>query len=48
MAPSTKSMGVGKVSLPPHMVPSQLKNLTPVGTATSRVEIIKGTRRASA
>jgi hypothetical protein len=45
MAPSVKSIGVGKVSRPPQSVPSQLKNLTPVGTATSSVEIMKATRR---
>ena len=32
-----QSMGVSKVSLPPHMVPIQLKNFTPVGTAISMV-----------
>ncbi len=44
-APITKSIGVGNVSLPPHIVAIQLKNLIPVGTATSRVVNIKGTRR---
>ena len=33
MKPSENSMGVGNTSLPPHMVPIQLKNLMPVGTA---------------
>ena len=41
-------MEVGKVRRPPQSVPSQLKNLTPVGTATSKVEIMKGTRKYSA
>ena len=31
------SMGVVKVSCPCHMVPIQLKNLMPVGTAISRL-----------
>src|SRR3954449_5425864 len=31
--PRHHSMGVGKVSWPRHMVPIQLKNLMPVGTA---------------
>ena len=31
--PTVKSIGVVKRSCPPHMVPIQLKNLTPVGTA---------------
>ncbi len=31
-----KSIGVGKTRRPPHMVPIQLKNFTPVGTAISR------------
>jgi len=31
--PSANSMGVGKLNWPPHIVPIQLKNLTPVGTA---------------
>jgi hypothetical protein len=33
MKPSTHSMGVSKVIEPCHMVPIQLKNFTPVGTA---------------
>jgi hypothetical protein len=35
--PSVNSMGVSKVSEPPHIVPTQLKNFTPVGTAISIV-----------
>ena len=35
--PMLQSMGVSKVSEPPHMVPIQLKNFTPVGTAISMV-----------
>ena len=31
--PMENSMGVWKLSWPPHMVPIQLKNLMPVGTA---------------
>jgi hypothetical protein len=31
--PMAKSIGVWKVSRPPHIVPIQLKNFTPVGTA---------------
>ena len=37
-------MGVSKTSLPPHMVPIQLKNFTPVGTAISIVMIEKNGR----
>src|SRR5690625_6383194 len=33
--PNDHSMGVSKVSFPRHMVPIQLKNFTPVGTAIS-------------
>ena len=36
-----KSIGVAKRILPPHIVPSQLKILMPVGTPTSMVEIAK-------
>src|ERR1700731_280283 len=36
-----KSMGVLKSSLPPYMVPSQLKILIPVGTPTNIVEATK-------
>ncbi len=32
-----QSIGVSKLSEPRHMVPIQLKNFTPVGTAISRV-----------
>src|SRR5699024_10305768 len=35
--PSVNSIGVSKVSEPRHMVPTQLKNFTPVGTAMSIV-----------
>ncbi len=35
--PQAHSMGVSKVIWPRHMVPIQLKNLMPVGTAMSRV-----------
>ena len=35
--PSAHSMGVSKVNCPFHMVPIQLKNLTPVGTAMRKV-----------
>ena len=33
MKPIAKSIGVSKVSCPFHMVPIQLKNFMPVGTA---------------
>ena len=39
--PSAQSIGVARVSLPPHIVPIQLKNFTPVGTAISIVMIAK-------
>ena len=35
--PIAQIMGVSKVSEPPHMVPIQLKNFTPVGTAIKNV-----------
>ena len=35
---------MSKVSLPPHIVPIQLKNFTPVGTAMSIVMIAKNGR----
>src|SRR4030042_3993510 len=44
----TKSMGTGKTILPRHKVPSHEKNFTPVGTATSRVLYMNGTRKYSA
>src|SRR5512141_2444077 len=47
MAPNTKSMGVGVSILPPHKVATHEKNLTPVGTATSSVLYINGTRKYS-
>src|SRR5699024_1442985 len=35
--PIAQSIGVSKLSFPRHIVPSQLKNFTPVGTAMSIV-----------
>ncbi len=35
--PTENSMGDSKVNCPFHMVPIQLKNLTPVGTAIRKV-----------
>ena len=35
--PTENSIGVSKVSWPFHMVPIQLKNFTPVGTAIRKV-----------
>ena len=35
--PNAHSMGVSNETEPPHMVPIQLKNFTPVGTAISIV-----------
>ena len=35
--PITQSIGVSKVTWPRHMVPIQLKNLTPVGTPIRNV-----------
>ena len=35
--PRTNSIGVSNVSCPRHIVPIQLKNFTPVGTAISNV-----------
>ena len=35
--PATNSIGVSKVSCPFHMVPIQLKNFRPVGTAIRNV-----------
>src|SRR5690606_10437952 len=37
MKPMENSIGDSKVSWPPHMVPIQLKNFTPVGTAMRKV-----------
>ena len=37
MNPSANSIGVSKVTAPRHMVPIQLKNLIPVGTAMRNV-----------
>ena len=39
--PIAHSIGVSNVSDPPHIVPIQLKNFTPVGTAISIVMIAK-------
>ncbi len=39
--PIDQIIGVSKVSLPRHIVPSQLKNFTPVGTAMSMLMIAK-------
>jgi len=39
--PIAHSMGVSNDREPPHMVPIQLKNLTPVGTAMSIVMMAK-------
>ena len=35
--PMMKSIGVSNVSEPPHIVPIQLKNFTPVGTPIKKV-----------
>jgi hypothetical protein len=35
--PTAQSMGVRMAILPPHIVPTQLKNFTPVGTAIRKV-----------
>ena len=35
--PTDQSMGVSKLIDPPHIVPIQLKNFTPVGTAIRKV-----------
>jgi hypothetical protein len=35
--PTANSIGTRKVILPPHIVPIQLKNFTPVGTAIVNV-----------
>ncbi len=43
--PSAQMSGVWKVSDPPHIVPIQLKNFTPVGTAMSIVMIAKNGSR---
>ena len=39
--PSAQISGVSKDSFPPHIVPIQLKNFTPVGTAIIIVMIAK-------
>ena len=46
--PITKSIGVGNEIFPRHNVATQLKNLTPVGTATRSVLYMNGTRRYEA
>ena len=38
-------MGASRETFPPHIVPIQLKNFTPVGTAMSIVMIAKNGRR---
>ena len=43
--PRVNSMGVSKVIEPPHMVPTQLKNFTPVGTEIAIVMIAKKGRK---
>ena len=42
--PTDQSMGVSKLIDPPHIVPIQLKNLTPVGTAIRKVMPAKNGR----
>ena len=39
--PNAQISGVSKESFPPHIVPIQLKNFTPVGTAINIVMIAK-------
>ena len=39
--PTAKSIGVEKLSLPPHMVAIQLRIFTPVGTAMNIVDTEK-------
>src|SRR6266516_5216078 len=41
MNPTEKSMGVSNVIEPRHIVPIQLKNFTPVGTAIRNVMMLK-------
>ena len=43
--PITQSIGVSKVTWPRHIVPIQLKNLTPVGTPIKNVIKEKNGRR---
>ena len=43
--PRMKSMGVSKLTEPPHIVPIQLKNFTPVGTPIRNVIKEKNGRR---
>lgn len=45
--PIAQSMGVSNVILPCHMVPIQLKNLTPVGTAMMNDMAEKNGRRTA-
>ncbi len=45
--PIDQSMGVSNVSLPRHIVPIQLKNFTPVGTAMSMVMNAKNGSRTA-
>ena len=44
MKPQANSIGVSNLSLPPHIVASQLKNLMPVGTAMRNVKKLKNGR----
>ncbi len=39
--PTANNIGVSKVSEPSHIVATQLKTLTPVGTATRRLAYMK-------
>jgi len=43
--PRMKSIGVSKLTEPPHMVPIQLKNFTPVGTPIKKVMNEKNGKR---
>ena len=43
--PIVQIIGVSKTSLPPHIVPIQLKNFTPVGTEIAIVMIAKKGRK---
>ncbi len=45
--PRLHNMGVSNVSCPFHMVPIQLKNFTPVGTAIRNVMKLKKGRRTA-
>ena len=43
--PIAQSIGVSRLTFPPHIVPIQLKNFTPVGTAMSMVMMAKNGSR---